>query len=167
MTPIFFRGHRYAGVEDMPPGIRLEWEERGRWRESRWQRWVRYNFWLSVLALTAMVVWSYVHLAITGELIAPMAIADPHMFVPASTSSGGGAYVLLEIAAAWFFYRRGGTIARGAAAFVGLFLIAALFVVVGSVPPGTAPNGLVVVVLLYASGSHLLYAIAGSRVRYG
>lgn len=47
-----------------------------------------------------MVVWSYVHLAVTGELIAPMAIADPYNLVSASRSDPGGAYVLLEIAAA-------------------------------------------------------------------
>lgn len=132
--------------------------------ESLVQRLLRYNFWLSAAVLVGMIVWSYVVLARTGEQVAPMGLAGPS-YVMSSTNPGGIVYILLELGAAWLFYRKGGTEARGAAAFVGLYLLAGLAVVVGTVDPGESPHAFVILAILYASSSHLLYALAGSRER--
>jgi hypothetical protein len=133
-------------------------------RESKAQRLIRYNFWLSAVLLVGMIVWSYVVLARTGEQVAPMGLAGLY-HTGSSTNLGGWVFILLEVVAAWLFYRKGGNEARGAAAFAGLYLLAGFMVVVGSVDPGERVNGFVVLTILYASGSHLLYGIAGSSER--
>jgi hypothetical protein len=132
-------------------------------RESKFQRLVRLNLWMSAGALVGMIVWSYIVLVRTGEQIAPMASGG--RLPPYEGNPGGFLIVILEVGCAWFFYLRGGREARGAAAFVGLYLFAGLFVVVGLVDPGEAPNLVVVGAILYAIASHLLYAIAGSNER--
>jgi len=133
-------------------------------RESRAQRLIRYNFWTSVAALVGMVVWSYVVLSRTGRQIAPMALAGNEVGID-WRNPGGGVYALVEVVAGWLFYRKGGGPARGAAAFVALYLLAGLAVLVGSVAPGESPNAVVALVVLYAIAAHLLYAVAGSRER--
>lgn len=133
-------------------------------RESSAQRLIRFNFWLSVALFVVMVVWSYVLLARTGRQVAPIGLAG-NAATGGDTNIGGGVDALMEVVAGWLFYRRGGNAARGAAAFVGLYLLAALLVLVGSVAPGESPNTLVTVVVIYAIGSHFLYAAAGSSQR--
>ena len=140
------------------------WVSSSRPEESRAQRLIRYNFWLSALLLVAMVLWSYVLLGRTGEQVSPIGLGGRWAWERAS-NPGGVIYVIMEVVAGWLFYRKGGTEARGAAAFVGLYLIAALLVLVGSVAPGESPDPWVSAVVLYAIASHLLYAIAGSSER--
>lgn len=133
-------------------------------RESKVQRLIRWNFWVSVIGFGAMVGWSYVVFARTGEQIAPISLGPEEPAV-GWTNPGGFPFVLVELVGAWFFYRKGGREARGAAAFIGLLLSAGLLVLVGSVSPGESPDTLVTAVLLYAILSHLLYAVAGSSER--
>jgi hypothetical protein len=133
-------------------------------RESKAQRIIRYNFWFSAVLLVGMIVWSYAVLARTGKQVAPMEVLGTS-YVGGSTNSGGWIYILIEAVAAVLFFRKGGSEARGVAIFVGLYLLAGLAVVVGSVDPGESANTFVVLTILYASGSHLLYGIAGSRER--
>jgi predicted membrane channel-forming protein YqfA (hemolysin III family) len=133
-------------------------------RESKVQRLIRWNFWISLLAFVAMVGWAYVLLARTGAQIAPISLGPDPVRLD-WTNPGGIEYVVGEILLAVFVYRKGGSAARGAAVLAGLMLMAGFLVLVGSVAPGESPNPLVTAVMLYAIAAHLLYAVAGSSER--
>ena len=145
---------RHYVFVDRPPG------------ESRFQRIVRYNFWLSTILVAGMVIWSYVVVLQGGQQFAPMGMQGRSYRVNAS-NPGGIAYLILEVFGWAVFYRKGGNEARATAAFVGLFLVAGLAIFLGVASLERPPSGWVIFILLYAIASHLSYAIAGSRQRIG
>ena len=131
--------------------------------ESRSQRIVQYNFWLSTILVMGMVVLSYVVVLQGGEQFAPMGMQGRYYRVNAA-NPGGLMYLILEVFGWAVFYRKGGNEARATAGFVGLFLLAGLAVFLGV---ASSPSGWVTFILLYAIASHLSYAIGGSRQRIG
>lgn len=136
--------------------------------ESTVQRMLRFNNWIAVLALCAMIAWSYVILVQTGEQPVPFGLLDENgLNVPRDTAPGGGMWVIMEVFLALVFYRKGGQEARGASAIAGLFLLAGLAVFLGSASPHeTSPSG-PLIVIIYVIASHGLYAVAGSSRRLG
>ena len=101
----------------------------------------------------------------TGQQPVPIGLSD--LTIPAQNEirRGGVEFAAMELFLAWWFYRKGGREARGAAAFGGLFLIAGLFVLLGSVAPGDVVGTIPLLGMAYTIGSHLLYAAAGSSRR--